>query len=247
MTSVQLLDELRVADVVRKNAMSRPDAVAIRHRDRAVTYAQLDDRSNRLAQALLAAGAGRGSRIAHLDRSAPEVVELLVAVSKIGAVAVPLNWRLATPELTAIVADAGAPLLIAGSAFADVATAVANGVPQQLGVVAVGDDYEARLAGAEAADPSGRAEAADPVVQMYTSGTTGAPKGVLTTQRNLAAATLNVPAWRFDSASVSLTPLPMFHIAGSAGRSSGSPRAPRRSWSASSTPWRCSTCSSPPA
>jgi long-chain acyl-CoA synthetase len=214
MTSVQLLDELRVADVVRKNAMSRPDAVAIRHRDRAVTYAQLDDRSNRLAQALLAAGAGRGSRIAHLDRSAPEVVELLVAVSKIGAVAVPLNWRLATPELTAIVADAGAPLLIAGSAFADVATAVANGVPQQLGVVAVGDDYEARLAGAEAADPSGRAESADPVVQMYTSGTTGAPKGVLTTQRNLAAATLNVPAWRFDSASVSLTPLPMFHIGG---------------------------------
>ena len=214
MTSPQWLEELRVADIVRAHATSRPDAVAIRHGDRVVTYAQLDDRSNRLADALLAAGAGRGSRIAHLDRSAPEVVELLVAVSKIGAVAVPLNWRLATPELTAIVADAGAPVLIAGQVFADVAAAVAAGVPQQLEVVAVGDDYEARLRNAAPADPGGSGLAADPVVQMYTSGTTGVPKGVLTTQRNLAAATLNVPAWRFDSDSVSLTPLPMFHIGG---------------------------------
>jgi len=214
LTAERLLDELRVAGVVRENAVSRPDAVAIRHGDRALSYSQLDDRSNRLAQALLAAGAGPGSRIAHLDRSAPEVVELLIAVSKIGAVAVPLNWRLATPELTAIVADAGAPVLIAGAAFADVAAAVAAGVPQRLEVIGVGEDYEARLVAAEAADPGGRGEAADPVVQMYTSGTTGVPKGVLTTQRNLAAATLNVPAWRFDAASVSLTPLPMFHIGG---------------------------------
>jgi long-chain acyl-CoA synthetase len=211
---VQFLDELRVADVVRKMAASRPGAVAISHGDRGVSYAELDERSNRLAQALLAAGAGPGSRIGHLDRSAPEVVELLVAVSKIGAVAVPLNWRLATPELTAIVNDAGAPVLIAGPAFGEIATTVAGGVAQHVEVVVVGDDYEAWLASFEAADPGGRGDAADPVVQMYTSGTTGVPKGVLTTQRNLAAATLNVPAWRFDEASVSLTPLPMFHIGG---------------------------------
>jgi long-chain acyl-CoA synthetase len=213
-TALRVLEELRVADVVRDHAASRPDVVAIRHGDRRVTYAELDDRSNRLAHVLLAAGAGPGSRIAHLDRSAPEVVELLLAAGKIGAVAVPLNWRLAATELTAILADAGAPLLIAGPEFAAVAFDVAARIPQQLEILGVGDDYEARLASAVAVDPGGRGEPGDPVVQMYTSGTTGVPKGVLTTQRNLAAATLNVPAWLFDPDSISLTPLPTFHIGG---------------------------------
>jgi long-chain acyl-CoA synthetase len=212
--SMRVLDDLRVADVVREQAASRPDVIAIAHGDRRISYAELDERSNRLAHVLVAAGAGPGSRIAHLDRSAPEVVELLAAASKIGAVAVPLNWRLAAAELTTILADAGAPLLIAGPAFGGVAADVAGRIPQHLEIIEVGDDYEERLAFAGDADPGGRGETGDPVVQMYTSGTTGVPKGVLTTQRNLAAATLNVPAWRFDADSVSLTPLPMFHIGG---------------------------------
>ncbi|HUO71360.1 MAG TPA: long-chain-fatty-acid--CoA ligase [Solirubrobacteraceae bacterium] len=211
---MQVLDDLRVADVVRKHGANRPDVVAIRCGARALTYAQLDERSSRLAQALLDAGVRSGDRVAHLDRTAPEIVELLFATSKIGAVTVPLNWRLAAAELETIVDDAGCTVLIAGPSYRDTARTIAANVPQQLDVVNVGEDYEERLRTQRADDPGHRAAAGDPAVQMYTSGTTGAPKGVLTTQRNLAAAYLSAHLWAFDSASVSLTPLPMFHIGG---------------------------------
>jgi long-chain acyl-CoA synthetase len=198
-------DELRVADVVREAASARGNHVAIRHRDRELTYAELDARSNRLAQALRAAGVGKDSRVAHLDRTAPEIVELLFATSKIGAVTVPLNWRLAPAELAAVVADAQPDVLIAGEAYADVAAP---------NVVVAGPEYERWLAAHEPVDPGGRGESNDTVLQLYTSGTTGVPKGVLTTNRNLAAAAESSPLWEFDADTISMTPLPMFHIGG---------------------------------
>jgi long-chain acyl-CoA synthetase len=212
--SVPLGDALRVADVIRTHAVARGDVIALRHGARALTYRELDERSSRLAQALLTAGVGPGSRVAHLDRTAPEVIELLFAASKIGAVIVPLNWRLAVRELARIVSDAGAPVLIAGRTFAEAASAVAAEQPRRPRVVEVGDDYEGWIAAHDPVDPGWRGAAGDTVVQMYTSGTTGVPKGVLTTHRNLAAAAETSPRWGFDEDTVSLTPLPMFHIGG---------------------------------
>jgi len=214
LTSVQVLESLRVADVIREHASSRPNVVAIRCGTRAMTYAELDDRSSRLAQMLLSAGVRAGDRVAHLDRTAPEVVELLFATSKIGAVTVPLNWRLARAELETIVADAGCALMIAGPDYREVAREIEHGVPQQLSVIDTGSEYERRLEAEPASDPGHRGAASDVAVQMYTSGTTGLPKGVLTTQRNLAAAYLSADVWAFDSQTISLTPLPMFHIGG---------------------------------
>ena len=214
LTSVQVLEQLRVADVIREHASGRPDVVAVRCGARSETYAELHDRSNRLAQVLLAAGVRAGDRVAHLDRTAPEIIELLFAASKIGAVTVPLNWRLAPAELETIVADAGCGVMIAGPSYREVARDIGHAVSQRLEVIDTGDDYEQRLQGAATTDPGHRGEASDVAVQMYTSGTTGLPKGVLTTQRNLAAAYLSADVWLFDSRSVSLTPLPMFHIGG---------------------------------
>jgi long-chain acyl-CoA synthetase len=204
-------EDLRVADVVRERAALRGDSVAIEHDGRTLTFAALDARSSRLAQALRGAGVRAGDRVAYLDRTAPEVIELLFAVSKLGAVIVPLNWRLAAPELAAVIRDSQARVLIAGSAYADVATELVDGRGQ---LVLVGDAYEAWLAGHPAADPGHGGGAHEVIVQMYTSGTTGVPKGVLTTHRNLAAAAETSPLWAFDGSTVSLTPLPMFHIGG---------------------------------
>ena len=211
-------EELRVADVIREVTHARPEHVALRLGERELTYRDLDERSNRLAQALLASGAGAGSRIAYLDRTAPEVIELLFAAAKIGAVLVPLNWRLASPELATILDDAEPRVLVAGKVYADVAEELVAQLSPAAELILVVDDrrrgYEPWLAAHDAVDPGGRGDAHDVVVQMYTSGTTGIPKGVLTTHRNLAAAAETSPHWAFDADSVSMTPLPMFHIGG---------------------------------
>src|SRR3954465_5378139 len=131
---------VRVADVVRRFASERPDHVALVHGERELTYAQLDERSNRLAQALLAGGLSEGSRVAYLGRSAPEVIELLFAVAKIGAVIVPLNWRLSVRELGAVLDDSRARLLVAAPPYLE--TAATLGVR----VVEVGEEYEGLLA-----------------------------------------------------------------------------------------------------
>ena len=208
---MKLGDELRVADVVREHAAARPDHVAVRHRERELTYAELDERSSRLAQALLDAGVSAGSRVAYLDRTAPEIVELLFATAKISAVTVPLNWRLAPGELAAVVDDARPAVLVAGESYASVAAEIAA---PSANVIVVGRGYEERIAAFDAVDPRAPASSGDTVLQLYTSGTTGVPKGVLTTHRNLAAAAETSPHWEFDADSVSLTPLPMFHIGG---------------------------------
>ena len=209
---------VRVADVIRRAARRRPEVVALRHDDRALTYAQLDERSNRLAQALLQSGIGRGARVAYLGRSAPEVIELLLAASKIGAVIVPLNWRLAPRELAGVLEDSRAPLLIAHAGYLHTAESLRADASRPLALRIVGcehpDAYEPWLMAHDPIDPGGRGEPGDVIVQMYTSGTTGVPKGVLTTHRNLAAAAATSSRWGFDSDAISLTPLPLFHIGG---------------------------------
>jgi long-chain acyl-CoA synthetase len=201
-----VIDDFRIAQVLRDRAAAHPDHVALVDGDgRHETYQELDQRSNRLAQYLLQRGVAVGDRVAHLDRNASAAAELLLATAKVGAVLVPLNWRLAQPELQALLQDSRAKLLFFGSAFAEMAQRLS---PDRTATV---DDAE----GCPDEDPSGDGDFEAVVLQLYTSGTTARPKGVQTTNRNLSNLTAGLPEyWSVDESSISLVAMPLFHIGG---------------------------------
>jgi acyl-CoA synthetase (AMP-forming)/AMP-acid ligase II len=200
--------EIRLANLLRDHAREFPDATSLIYEGSRRSFAELDKRTNRLAQALLDAGVKPGDRVAHLDQNGPECIELLFGAAKVGAVLVPLNWRLARPELKVIVADAGAALLVCGPDFAEQARGFAERV------IVAGDEYESWLSEFDAEDPGYEAETDDVAFQLYTSGTTGRPKGVLTTNRNLEGLMDVADQWSLNSDSVALVAMPLFHIGG---------------------------------
>jgi long-chain acyl-CoA synthetase len=209
-----------VAAIIRARAAADPGAIAITGDGRPVTFGQLDERSSRLARALAALGVRRGDRIAYLDQNATEFWETMFAAAKLGAVMTPLNFRLAGPELKVILADAEPAVLVAASPL--LAGLGPDTVPAAATVVAVGDGftggigYEPLLMSGAAADPGEQATGADLAVLMYSSGTTGASKGVAITADNLLTAVATfVGEFAPDASSRSLVPPPYYHIAAS--------------------------------
>lgn len=212
-------DIATVADIARVFGAERPDAVALIAGERTATFAELDARSNRVAQALRAAGVGFGDRVAFIEKNGIEFFEVACALSKLGAVVVPVNWRLAAPEMLHIIDDAGARLVIVGAEFFGHVEAVEDRLTAA--VVAVGEHprwpaYDRWTADHPAEDPCVATGPDDIAFLMYTSGTTGSPKGVMLTNDNyFCKATGIAERWRFDADSVSLAVMPMFHMAGS--------------------------------
>jgi len=188
-----------------------PDAIAlVSDESRTESYRDLADRAERVAAALAAAGVQAGERIAFIGENQPAFVEVLFGGALAGVVVVPVNTRLAPPEVAQILADADARLLIHDARAAETARAAAGDVPR----LEVGEQYEAALAAA----PTGTAFPAlsldDPAVILYTSGTTGVPKGAVLTHGNLTWNALNVIIdVDLVSTDVTLVISPLFHAA----------------------------------
>ena len=212
-------DIATIADIVRVHAANRPDAVALVVGDRTITFAELGARSSQVAQAFSAVGVGFGDRVAFIEKNGVEFFEVICGLAKLGAVGVPVNWRLAAPEMLHIIDDAQAKVAVVGSEFFGHIEAIEDRLTAS--IVAIGDHprwpgFAAWVATHPAEDPGVTTESDDIAFLMYTSGTTGPPKGVMLSNTNyFSKATGIADKWRFDGDSVSLAVMPMFHMAGS--------------------------------
>ncbi len=208
-----------IADLARINAEDRPDKLAFVFEGRRTSYGLLHAQSDRAAHALIAAGVRPDDRVAYLGKNADVYFELLLGVAKAGAVLCPLNWRLAKPEIAWILADCGAQILFVGPEFVGLAAQLRAELPQICLVVATEDAYTYWRDSASAAALPARGEN-DAVLQMYTSGTTGRPKGAVLTSASILRTALDHDpalshAWeRWGEDDVALVAMPCFHVGG---------------------------------
>jgi fatty-acyl-CoA synthase len=204
----------------RRRARTAPDDTAIVHNDDRWTYGQLDERVNRLGNALKQLGVTPGARVAYLGPNHPAFVETMFASCAIGAVFVPLNTRLAAAELAAIVEDAGVTALVWADELEPTVAALIERVTVPHSIV-VGDaprpgstTLEHLRAGGTSDPIDVAADFDDVAMIMYTSGTTGRPKGVTITHGNLTWNVYNVLIdVDVSHDEVTLVSAPMFHTA----------------------------------
>lgn len=173
-----------------------PDRRAVVDGERMLTYAELEERSNRLANGLLERGLVAGDRFALLARNRLEYIEVELAAAKTGLILAALNWRLADRELTHCIKLVEPRMVIAEAGFGAQLDRLDIGAVER---IALGEDYEAMLAGAAASYPDRDIDPENGLVILYTSGTTGLPKGALISHRAMIAramcmaAELNMP------------------------------------------------------
>jgi long-chain acyl-CoA synthetase len=216
-----------VVGLVRSGAAAHPDAPMLTgagpHGTVVTrTWAEEDERSSKVANALAAAGIGPGDRIAFLDKNGLAYFDVLFGAAKLNAVTVAVNWRLAAPEMAQIIGDAGASVLFVSRDFVGALGEVEGDIPSVRQVIVVDGDaapypsLEAWIDGVSGADPAIEPDGADVALQLYTSGTTGLPKGAMLTNDNFASI---VPEFTgelgMDGTSVNMAAMPLFHIGGS--------------------------------
>jgi fatty-acyl-CoA synthase len=210
---------VNVSDWVDGRAAFAPERVAIRFEGSEITYAAMAERVARLAAALDAdLGVGHGDRVAFLGFNNPEMIALLFACARVGAILVPLNWRLAEPEHRRMLEDCAPSVLLAEAEFVDHVDSIKDAVPE-MRCVGLGDAAAGWLAyealGQGGGGPAPQGAYPDPLLICYTSGATGAPKGTVLTQSVLLWNAVNSTHLNdLTSADHVLTTLPLFHVGG---------------------------------
>jgi fatty-acyl-CoA synthase len=208
---------LLLGDIVRRQAHDRGQKTAYVIGARHVTYGELDASTNRLAHALRALGVHHGDRVATLAPNRVEYPAIYFACAKLGAIHVPVNFRFRAGEVRYVLGQSEASVLLHDEAYADVVAEARNELPALRHVLSLDRDLPARLARAVDREPAPEPllDERDPHVMLYTSGTTGDPKGALLSHRSYvlqAARTQSLTGLGADD--VGLCMFPMFHMGG---------------------------------
>jgi acyl-CoA synthetase (AMP-forming)/AMP-acid ligase II len=196
----------------------RPDRTAVSYAGSSWTWAELARRVRRNAAAQRASGLQPGDRVAVLDLNHPSCLELTLACARVGTANAVVNFRLAPPEIVYVVNDSAARILFVGPEFAAAAEQLREKLPTVERVIHVGgdgDEYEAWLAAHEPDPDVHPVSPEDCFVQLYTSGTTGFPKGAMLTHRGMLAHASNVAAdFDLDPDAQVQVAMPLFHVGG---------------------------------
>ena len=226
-TQEELARRLLLGELIARNARKFPDKEALVFGDTRLTYRDFNCRINRLAHAFLEMGVGKGEKVALLMTNCNQYLECYFALAKIGAVAVPVNFRLHPDEITYIVNNADAVSVVVGEQFVDTVRGIQKALPlvrQYISVAAAPSegmlDYETLIQRYPEEEPLILVEENDAAFIMYTAGTTGRPKGAVITHKNQVImwllAALQVTSepgvgnlWDFRVCS----PPPLFHLA----------------------------------
>ena len=195
-----------------------PTRVALRFEEESWTWQQLSDRVRRNAAAQSALGLAPGDRVAFLDKNHPASLETTLACAVTGTVNAVLNYRLAPSELAYVINDSRAELLILGAEFVDVIDTIKPNLDHVRTIIVLGgeaDEYEAWLGKAPPRETAHPTHPEDCFLQLYTSGTTGHPKGAMLTHRSVGAHSIAAStAFGFARDSVNMVAMPLFHVGG---------------------------------
>src|SRR5258708_7668373 len=208
-----------LSDLIERNAAFTPDKPAIIFDGETLTYAAFNTRIKQTAGALKAEyKVSRGDRVAILSLNRPDYLVLLYACARLGAMLVPLNWRLAVAEQLFILSDASVKVLVLERAFAQILPTLETSLPDASIVgldfaPARGITFDALLARAHGDGPEPRADLTSRLLIVYTSGTTGRPKGAVLRQEALLwNAVMSQHMHGLTSGDHLLTVLPFFHV-----------------------------------
>ena len=186
-----------VGDIPGRNAGLYADKTAIIQGNIRVTFAQFDERVNRLANAILGLGSMKGDRIAILDHNCYQYIELYFALAKIGMPIVPLNYRYNPKEILYVIIDSGAKMIFFGKEYLSTIDIVKKEITSVKHFICIDDslpgmeNYEEIISMASAIEPVSTLDEEDIAILGYTGGTTGKPKGVMTTHRNIITSCYN--------------------------------------------------------